>query len=158
MSKAFTKDDDIGEPPIDRGGDDAPGPVTSDGRARLVAWAAELRARGDAAAAERLERKIERAEVVPSRSESGQDDDPRVRFGDALVVRVEAPSGAVERRVRIVGSIEVELGAEGGVEPLSVMTPLARALIGAEVGDVVSVDGGRDADEVEVEIVARLDA
>jgi transcription elongation factor GreB len=57
----------------------------------------------------------------------------RVRFGATVTVR-QSPEG--ERRVRIVGVDE----AEPGSGAVSWISPIARALMGARVGDIVRCD------------------
>ena len=59
-----------------------------------------------------------------------------MRFGDVVTLQ----QGEAVRRVRIVGIDEVDLPREPGIEPLSFLAPLARMLIGAEVGDVIGDD------------------
>jgi transcription elongation factor GreB len=66
-------------------------------------------------------------EVVDPRAQRSD----RVRFGATVTVR-QSPQG--ERRVRIVGVDE----AEPGTDAVSWISPLARSLMGARVGDIVS--------------------
>ncbi|MFH1262029.1 MAG: transcription elongation factor GreA [Pseudomonadota bacterium] len=82
-----------------------------------------------------LEDQLSRAEVIdPSRM-----DPSRVIFG--MTVRLYDPSADKELSYRIVGELEADLG-KGYI---SVNSPIAKALIGKNVGDVVEaqVPGGR---------------
>lgn len=162
MSRAFTKEVDDGPPPppptplgaLPAG---TPNLVTPDGLARLHAKVKALVEAGDTAAANALATRLERAQVVTP------DPDPsdlRVRFGDRVEVLVTALRDGAEqtRRFRIVGVDEVDLRDAshdpGAHEPLSWLAPLAKGLLGAELGDVFTTTLGRDA--VEVELVALL--
>lgn len=142
-------------------------PMTANGRARLVEELARLktaerskivreieaaRSHGDLsenaeyhAAKERqgqLEAKIRLLEDQVARAEvldPAKIDLSRVTFG--LVVRVFDGSSEKELRYRIVGETESDVG-KGHI---SVNSPIAQALIGKSVGDVVevAVPGGR---------------
>jgi transcription elongation factor GreA len=124
-------------------------------RPRIIKAIAEARAHGDIAenaeyhaAKERqgfiegrireLEAKVSAAEVIdPPR------DGARITFGST--VRLRGPDGK-EVRYQIVGSDE----ADPGSGRISVLSPIARTLIGKEVGDEVRVQapGGARAFEV----------
>jgi transcription elongation factor GreB len=82
-------------------------------------------------------------EIVEASTLSGT----RVCFGATVVIEEEGPRGAVRKKWQIVG--EGESSTEQG--SISWKSPLARALLGKEVGDVVTVD--RPAGEIDVEIV-----
>ena len=135
MSKAFTRDDDGVPPPEPTAGprlpEGVPSYVTARGHARLRAKLEVLRAAGNGASATALAAQLERAQIVPERPAGDT-----VRFGDVVTLQ----QGEAVRRVRIVGIDEVDLPREPGIEPLSFLAPLARMLIGAEVGDVIGDD------------------
>ena len=145
MSKAFTKESDGDEPapsfvaelPLPPG---AKNYVTPAG---LAAYRAAVAAESDPRRQAELARRIERAEVVdPATQETD-----RVRFG--LVVSVEGASGA--RDYQIVGIDE----AEPRAGRVSWMSPIARALLEATVGDVVTVQLGGHPVELEVTAIRR---
>jgi transcription elongation factor GreB len=148
MSKAFTKDDDGVPPPLPSAAarlpPGTPNYITADGHARLLARLPLL----DAASARTLAGHLESARIVPDRPSDGT-----VRFGDRVTVRTAIGVGRCGstgyRHYRIVGVDEVELDHPTH-EHLSWLTPLARALMGAEVGDVISVDDGDGDDELEL--------
>lgn len=163
MSKAFTHEDDAGAPPVVA--PRAPLPtgmpnyVTARGlrllrdeldalraeRAQLerdLAEASEtdraqaLAAIGDRRAA--LEERLASAELVPPPT----DPTDVVRFG--ATVTVEGDGGA--RRYRIVGVDEAD-PASGSI---AFVSPLARALVGCVVGDVVRHRAPRGEEELEI--------
>ncbi len=156
MSKAFTKDDDgVPTPEPSAPGVLPPGTpnlVTIDGYTRLQARVAALESTGDDVVARALASRLEQTTRVPPNST------PATRFGDAVEVEITDASGPHRRRLRIVGIDEVGLAQPEGIEPLSWLTPLARTLIGAEVGDLLTTTGatGGPRVEVEVEVIARL--
>lgn len=163
MSKAFTRESEIddapvaGLPPLDLPAG-TPNYVTPTGLAALKERQAALTAERpgvaraaagdgpDAAAARRrltgidldlraLAERIDRAEVVEG-GEAGV-----VRFGATVTLR-----GDEERVVTIVGIDE----ADAGRGRISWRSPLARALLGAAEGDVVTLRTPRGEEEVEV--------
>lgn len=94
-----------------------------------------------------LRAQLERAELVPALSPSAARD---VRFG--ATVEIEDDAGT-RHRYRIVGDDEADLAAGA----ISWASPLARALIGARVGDVVTWH--RPAGTAEVKVMTiRYDA
>lgn len=127
-------------------------------RPRIIEAIAEARAHGDLkenaeyhAAREQqgltearirdLENQLSRAEIIDvSRLDPG----PRVVFG-ATVTLVDADSGA-EKTYQIVGNLEADIGRN----LVSISSPLARALIGREEGDVVTVDAPGGQREYEI--------
>jgi transcription elongation GreA/GreB family factor len=130
MSKAFTKEDDAG--------DAAPAvPAIAAGRFWLTHGGAEqLRQRDDP----RVAAALASADVLPKVG-------PRPERG-ALGVTLTLLNAAGERRkVRLVSPEEQRLLGEG----CSVKSPLGRALLGAEVGDVREVALPRGTDEIEIE-------
>lgn len=160
MSKAFTKDDEAGELPLQLPRRPAlpsgvPNYVTARGLKQLQSeLELELkrplppsssdteRARSHALRASRiaeLESRIASAVLVR------HDEQPRdeVRFGAAVEVKNLA---GVTRRYRIVGVDEAN-AAHGA---LAFTAPLARALLGKRVGDVASVSTPSGEDELEV--------
>lgn len=156
MSKAFTKDDDLGDAPLvlPRRAPLPPGTpnyVTARGLALLQAELAAERGHappmvlGDAdharhgalqaARSAELEQRLASAVLVESRNQAKDE----VRFGAS--VRFENAAGA-ERRVRIVGVDEAN-AAEGAI---AFVAPLARALLGKRVGDAALLEtpGGEE--------------
>lgn len=160
MSKAFTKDDDAGDAPafvsrrapLPRG---SPNYVTARGLAQLRAELGDLqrkwaerpkdgsdveRARAAALHAQavaELEQRLQSAELVDP-AEQPKDE---VRFG--ATVRVRTSSGS-ERSYRIVGVDESD-ATSGAV---AFVAPLARALLGKRVGDVVEIKTPAGEDEL----------
>jgi transcription elongation factor GreB len=160
MSKAFTKDDDVGDGPIVAPRratlpEGVPNYVTAQGLAQLQAELGEQlrrelpvggsdaeQARAHALRAARLaelEARIVSAVLV----QSAQQPQDEVRFGAEVEVRNLA--GTV-RRYRIVGVDE----ADASRAALAFVAPLARALLGKRVGDVALVSTPAGEDELEV--------
>jgi len=150
VSKAFTKDDAGGEdelppytPPWPAGSRNY---ITPEGHARLLAERAaivtSLPSLKDGAAREAhrrlqiLDVHLEAAEVVPPVSS------PTI-VGFGATVRVE---GDRDRAYTIVGVDEVDASAGR----ISWLSPIARALRGAKVGDVVTLQSPRGEEEVAV--------
>lgn len=134
VSKAFTREDDaVPAGPVKRRRvplpDGVPNYITADGARTLRA---ELAAGGDEVRMQELAEHLACAEIV----EPGPAD--RVRFGSTAVTS----SGA---RYRIVGAIE----ADPKHHAVSWQSPVAKALLGARVGDEVALPSGS-----RVEIVA----
>jgi transcription elongation factor GreB len=155
VSKAFT-DEEAAEaprvvaprPPLPSG---VPNYVTARGLARLHAELAALQAErapegpDRAALVQRLaqlEERIASAVPVPIPAEPPDD----VRFG--ATVEVEGESGA--RRIRIVGVDEAD-AAHGRI---AFVSPLARALLGRRVGDVVRLRLPRGDEELAITAIA----
>jgi transcription elongation factor GreB len=134
VSKAFTREEDDAVPvvPVKRRGvpvpDGVPNYITAAGAQALRA---ELAAGGDEVRMQELAEHLASAEIVEPA------DTDQVRFGST----VETSTGA---RYRIVGAIE----ADPKQHAVSWQTPIARALLGAKVGDDVTLPTG------EVQIVA----
>jgi transcription elongation factor GreB len=150
VSKAFTKDDAGGEdelppyaPPWPEG---ARNYITPEGHARLLAERAalvsELPSLVDGAAREAhrrlqiLDVHLAAAEVVPPPSAP-----TTAQFG--VTVRVD---GARARSYTIVGVDEVDAPAGR----ISWLSPIARALRGCKVGDVVMLSSPRGEEELEI--------
>lgn len=165
MSKAFVKEDTQDEPlfvparaPLPVG---TPNYVTPRGLALLQAERIELQGQRDqleaaadddqrrqqlAALAQRiteLDARLASAVVVEPSSQS-QD---VVRFG--ATVTVLADDGE-ERQYRIVGVDEAD-AAQGSV---SFLAPIARAMLGRQVDDVVSLDTARGTETLEIVAIA----
>ncbi len=149
MSRAFVKEDAGGDDTLpDRAISAHPNYVTAEGLALIDAELARLGAALAAAGDDRAVRAgIERdlrywrsrratAEVVPPPSDTGE-----VRFGSTVTIQRD---DGREQTWRVVGEDEAD-PAKG---TLSYVSPLAMALSGKRVGDVVEVAGG------EAEIVA----
>jgi transcription elongation GreA/GreB family factor len=149
VSRAFVKEDAGGDDTLpDRAISAHPNYVTAEGLALIDAELARLGAALAAAGDDRAVRAgIERdlrywrsrratAEVVPPPSDTGE-----VRFGSTVTIQRD---DGREQTWRVVGEDEAD-PAKG---TLSYVSPLAMALSGKRVGDVVEVAGG------EAEIVA----
>jgi transcription elongation factor GreB len=164
VSKAFTKEDGGDEPivvapraPLPPG---VPNRVTPRGLALLRAELAELeeeRSRILSAEEDDRRRRLARVEarlgeLVP-RLASAEVVDPRsqprdeVCFGASVVVAVtDGPDAGEERRFRIVGVDE----ADPSRGRIAFLAPLARAVLGRRVGDVVTVELPRGEQEIEI--------
>jgi transcription elongation GreA/GreB family factor len=144
MSRAFVKEqdgDDVFDDLPDRQISEHPNLVTPEGLAAIDAELARLRTDLDAAADDRaVQARVHRdlrywqarratAEVVPPPAEATE-----VRFGS--VVTIERADGR-RQTWRIVGEDEAD-PAKGSI---SYVSPLARALLGKSVGDLVEVVG-----------------
>jgi len=145
VSKAFTREDDAAPvAPVLRRRiavpEGVPNYVTAAGARALRAELDRLGATaGDAIRIQELAEHLACAEIV----EPGAPSD-RARFGSEVVT----VDGAGRRvRYRIVGAIE----ADPKQHAVSWQSPIARALLGARVGDAVALPGG----EVEVVEIAR---
>lgn len=129
MSKAFTKDDALPEPPLAR----AP-PRLAPGETRYVTTDG-LRALREEAAA--LDPQSARAQLllatIATLTVASPPEDGRALFGSR--VTLEDEEGAV-REYRLVGPDEAD--AKAGL--LSVESPLARALLGKREGETVVVE------------------
>ena len=155
MSKAFTREDSEAaeELPFVPDLDLRPGEknyVTPEGAARLREDVARLRAaprddpRARAATEQRLAalcRRLELMEVVDPASQPAD----RVLFGATVTLRDEEGG---ERSYRVVGIDE----ADAAARRVSWRSPIAQALIGRRVGDVVTLPG--PGGERDVELVA----
>jgi transcription elongation GreA/GreB family factor len=154
MSRAFTKDRDDGElfeELPDRPISPHPNLVTSGGLVLIEAMVTRLqeqqaaaRAAGDRTGLARIARELRywtrrraSAQVVPARS-----DRSHVQFGSTVTIL--RPDGR-RQTYRIVGEDEAD-PARG---TLSYVSPLARTLIGKELGEVV-VAGNSEAEIVEI--------
>jgi transcription elongation factor GreB len=135
MSKAFTKDDAAPEPPVSRRRAPIPAGVpnyvTERGlralREELTQMdAATHRPEGFAARRAELEERIAGATPVPA-----PHDRTEIRFG----AQVEVAGAGDRREIQIVGIDE----ADPGLGLVAFTAPLARALLGRRVADVVSV-------------------
>lgn len=137
MSRAFVKED-VDEPePSGRtrsGSGLPPGAlnyITARGAQRLREQADGLRRSGDEAGAAECESILATTTVVRPPSEQSES----VTFGATVTLRM---ADGEMREIRIVGVDEL------GFEPDSVswVSPVGRALLGAEVGSRVALDGG----------------
>ena len=169
MSKAFTKEDAGGEDvvvprrvPLPAG---TPNYVTRRGlqllREELTAWEMErarLQVQRAASAshedARRLAIVTAREKALKERIGGAQVVEPplggaadTVRFGTLVTLR--GPEGAV-RHYRIVGVDE----ANPGEGRLAFTSPLARALLGRQVGDLAAVRSARGNEELEIAAIA----
>lgn len=156
MSKAFTKEDSAAQelvvPPRAPLPDGVPNYVTPRGlellraeRETLEATRAQLRLAADAA---RLTALAARLHEVERRIASAQCVEPAassdvVRFGSRVTLLDDAGR---EQRYQIVGVDE----AEPSAGKIAFLSPLARALLGAQVGDSVRLEKPGGARELEV--------
>lgn len=90
-----------------------------------------------------LEDKVSRAQVIDPKKLSGE----RVVFG--ATVRIEDVESGDVKSYQIVGEYEAEVEASR----ISVSSPLARALIGKEVGDEVKIPGKAGQRTVEIQSI-----
>ena len=143
MSRAFVREnDDAAEALPERPISPHPNYVTPSGMARIEAetarFAAEMRAAdGDREATARIGRDLRywqarraSAQLIPAPVDHAE-----VRFGSLVTLRDGAGQ---ERTLRIVGEDE----ADPGAGTLSYVAPLARSLIGRQVGDEAPMPGG----------------
>ena len=156
MSRAFVREvDDAPEPPPrERTGSGAPNLVTPRGMRLIDETIAALEAavaRADADEAARLRRDLRywagrraSAHVVPY--------EPRPRFA-GFGTRVTIRRGILMSDLWIVGEDE----ADPSRGRIAWTAPLARALEGAEKGDVVELDAGGRVEEIRVLAVSRGD-
>ena len=137
VSKAFTREEDDAAPlaPVKRRRvplpDGVPNYVTAAGARALRA---EMAAGGDEVRMQELAEHLGCAEIIEP------EPDDQVRFGSTVVTSTGA-------RYRIVGAIE----ADPKQHAVSWQSPIARALLGARVGDEVVLPGG---DEVTIATIS----
>jgi transcription elongation GreA/GreB family factor len=141
MSKAFTSEETIVEPPPVR-----PPPRLGEGEVRYITREGYERLRSELAD---LDPGTAPAQVLAQTLATLTPVDPlppdgTVRFGSTVTLS----SDDGERRVRIVGPDEAH-----GREQISVAAPLARALLGKQVGDEVSVQLPRGHVEYSIESI-----
>jgi transcription elongation factor GreB len=147
MSKAFTRESDAQDErpaaarlrsPLPPG---AKNYMTPEGAARLRAELDAMRgdAQADAVRMRALEESLRTAEIV----EPQADPDGAIRFGATITIRRD---GGEPETLRIVGIDEVDAG--GGC--VSWLSPLARVLLDARVGDVVELRLPSGVQEVEI--------
>lgn len=163
MSQAFVKETDPADELPDREISPHPNYVTAEGLALIEARVAEFqRDYAEAQAGNesgndperidraRLARAARELRYWTARRQSAQlvppgADDGRVRFGSRVTLSGrDGPDG--ERSYRIVGEDEADPAA--GL--LSYVAPLARALVGKEEGDRVTIGAGDGAKEFEI--------
>lgn len=165
MSKAFVKEDAQDEPlfvparaPLPAG---TPNYVTSRGLALLQAERAELQGQRDQLEAtadgderrQRLAALTQRIAELEARLasavlvESGNQSADVVRFGATVTLLAD---DSEERRYRIVGVDEAD-AAQGLV---SFLAPIARAMLGRQVGDVISLNTARGTETLEIVAIA----
>ena len=153
MSQAFVKETDTvsSDELPDREISPHPNYVTAEGLAAIDARIAEFqRDYAEAQAADdrpRLAKAARELRYWTARRQSAQlvppgADDGRIRFGSRVTLR----DGEGERSYRIVGEDEAD-PAQGS---LSYVSPLARALIGKEEGDYVTIGTGDNGKEFEI--------
>ncbi|HYQ31164.1 MAG TPA: GreA/GreB family elongation factor [Polyangiaceae bacterium] len=160
MSRAFTKEDDVGPEPlvVPRAPlpPDTPNYVTPGGLRRLQSEHVALeQERSALEASDSVDRSVslnalaQRAAELQARLATAELVDPRsqphdcVRFGARVRVRHESGS---ESQYRIVGVDEAD--ASAGL--LAFTAPLARALLGKRIGEVALLQTPRSSEELEV--------
>lgn len=147
MSVAFRResDDEHLEPTFELPLPPGPNLVTARGRQliadRITALEGEIEATGDAEAVKKLRRDLRywqtrRATAIETRPR----DDGAIGFGS----RVTFTLAGKQRAVTLVGDDEAD-PAEGSI---AFSAPLARALMGAEAGELVAFNGREDAIEI----------
>jgi transcription elongation GreA/GreB family factor len=146
MSRAFVKETANDAPPPERMIADGPNPVTPEGFARIEAEVARLesalKSETNVLLRETLERDLRYWEVKKARAEivrPSDSDDDTVAFGATVTIA----RGGRRQTLRIVGEDEAD-PAQG---TLSYVSPVARALIGKRIGDVIRA-GNSDAEIV----------
>jgi transcription elongation GreA/GreB family factor len=155
MSRAFVKESAESAPPPERMVSEGPNLVTKDGYAQIAAEVARLEAAlkdrsasgPDVLARETLARDLrywlhqrDTAQVVapstasrsPPPANAGEENESVVAFGSTVTIR----RGSREQTFRIVGADEAD-PARGLINFAS---PLAAAVIGARMGDVIEAD------------------
>jgi transcription elongation GreA/GreB family factor len=147
MSRAFVKESEHAAPPPERMVPDGPNPVTEAGLAQIEAEVARLEAAlkegPDVLARETLERDLRYWAVRKASAELA----PRPQAGVAgFGSKVTIVRNGRRQTLRIVGTDEAD-PAKGLV---SFQAPLAKAILGAAVGDVVEMANPKG----EVEVVA----
>lgn len=166
MSRAFVKEDDAGEPPIVPPRAALPpgvaNYVTPTGLEKLRAEYTELEAERTKAEANREDeanrtRQLTilnaRLSALHERLASARVIDPatqppdEVRFGATVILKtVKGPKSGMKRTFTIVGVDEADV-AEGKV---AFVAPIAKGVIGAKVGDTLTLKLGRMEEQVEV--------
>jgi transcription elongation factor GreB len=143
VSKAFTKDDRPDEPVVVRHRpplpDGVPNYITRRG---LEALRTEVAAAEPGARRSELERRIATAVQAPPPTDRDE-----IRFGAHVTTRGQ--DGQL-RQVQIVGVDE----AEPAVGLVAFLAPLARALLGRRVGDLVTVRAPGGTEDLEIRAVA----
>jgi transcription elongation factor GreB len=171
VSKAFTKDETYDEPVVAARAplpDGTPNWVTPRGLRLLRAELERLEAERAAASAttsddDERQRRLailgQRQADLAERISGARVVDPasvdieRVRFATCVVIRtVEGADEGRERRIAIVGVDEAD-PASGRI---AFTAPLARALVGAEVGDEVTLETARGDELLEVLAIERV--
>jgi transcription elongation GreA/GreB family factor len=145
MSRAFVKEDAQPAPVLWRKATEGlRAPLTLSGARRLRQELQQLRdGPSSDAVAQRItsiEQALSGAEIVDARTLAG----PRIKLG-ATVVLQDVDSG-LEARYQIVGEVEADLKAGR----IAVASPLGRALIGREVGELVAVQAPGGSREYEI--------
>jgi transcription elongation factor GreB len=137
MSRAFVKETDHAAPPPERMVSEGPNLVTPAGLAQIAAHVARLEAalkgNPDELARETLERDLRYWSVAKARAEIAKPSpDGSVAFGS----RVTLLRNGKRQAFQIVGEDE----ADPANAKVSWRAPLAQAIIGARVGDIVEME------------------
>jgi len=152
MSRAFVKETAESAAPPERMVDDGPNLVTAEGLAQIEAHIARIEAamktEANVLLRETLARDLRYWEIRKASAELAPPPDPdRVSFGSTVTIRRKGR----EQTFRIVGVDEAD-AAKGWI---SFRSPMAQAILGAEVGDVI--EAGEPLGEIEVAAVSRRD-
>lgn len=149
MSRAFVKETAASAPPPERMIADGPNPVTPEGFAQIAAHVARieasLKSESNVLLRETLERDLRYWAVKKARAEIAAPpaaDARTVAFGSRVVV---SRNGRTQS-FRIVGEDE----ADPAAGTVSWRSPLAQAVLGARVGDIVEMEKPR----AEIEVLA----
>ena len=134
MSRAFTKETAESAPPPERMVEDGPNPVTPEGMAQIDAHITRIesamQSETNVLLRETLARDLRYWEIRKASAELAPPPDPdKVSFGSTVTI---ARKGR-EQTFRIVGVDEAD-AAKGLI---SFRSPLAQAILGAEVGDMI---------------------
>ena len=137
MSRAFTKETAESAPPPERMVEDGPNPVTSEGLAQIDAHITRLEAAMQTEAnvllRETLARDLRYWTVRKANAELvTPTDGDTVAFGSTVTIR----RGNREQTFRIVGVDEAD-AANGRI---SFRSPLAQAVLGSRVGDIIEAE------------------
>lgn len=145
MSRAFVKETAESAPPPERMVDEGPNPVTPEGLAQIDAHVARIEAamqtESNVLLRETLARDLRYWSIRKATAEVAQPtNDGTVAFGSTVTIR----RGEREQTFRIVGVDE----ADAAQRLISFRAPLAQAILGARIGDVIEENQSLGAIEV----------
>jgi transcription elongation GreA/GreB family factor len=145
MSRAFVKETAESAPPPERMVDDGPNLVTAEGlaqiEAHIVRIEAAMKTETNVLLRETLSRDLRYWEIRKASAELASTPDPdKVSFGSTVTISRKGRT----QTFRIVGVDEAD--AANGL--ISFRSPLAQAILGAKVGDVI--EAGEPLGEIEI--------